>query len=491
MAIFVLLWTLLPTPTDGVRGFTAATRLGGHNLARRRCATPRFCYTEPDPELDLEIDGPSLNEELTVSVQYLGGADSRQRRVRRTNRPPAEERWRLSTEEATDGSGNYIYRRMSAFCNYASIDVEAAIDLIANNEAFRRFGDSISITSYSDVVHVRMTSPPTSATASTTAMRSIVRDAYLLPYGATVLWGFQSRDELDFIDLIAPCSEPLSSVPYSGDMASEDLGDSDFMLYTLDDAPEPSDTPAECATDGGMSPPSPEQLARDDATGRRGSATVSLSAGAVTLSNKLIRISSTDDPVEKLAISFAFAQSVKLGFFEALLESTTEAIKPIPEQLAAKGSTNIDIKQVAKLTGRLFLERNEVNLYSNILDIPDFFWEAEEFEPLYLRVSRYLDIDDRVVILNKRLDIVNDLLDSLSAQLEVEHANRLEWIIIWLISVEIALELLKDFGGVHGGIRLLGRGWQLLKRPAVAAAVAAAAAAAAAALAWRRRGQHS
>jgi uncharacterized Rmd1/YagE family protein len=240
-----------------------------------------------------------------------------------------------------------------------------------------------------------------------------------------------------------------------------------------------------------MSPPSPEQLARDDATGRRGSATVSLSAGAVTLSNKLIRISSTDDPVEKLAISFAFAQSVKLGFFEALLESTTEAIKPIPEQLAAKGSTNIDIKQVAKLTGRLFLERNEVNLYSNILDIPDFFWEAEEFEPLYLRVSRYLDIDDRVVILNKRLDIVNDLLDSLSAQLEVEHANRLEWIIIWLISVEIALELLKDFGGVHGGIRLLGRGWQLLKRPAVAAAVAAAAAAAAAALAWRRRGQHS
>jgi hypothetical protein len=53
MAIFVLLWTLLPTPTDGVRGFTAATRLGGHNLARSRSATTRFCYAEPDPEPDL------------------------------------------------------------------------------------------------------------------------------------------------------------------------------------------------------------------------------------------------------------------------------------------------------------------------------------------------------------------------------------------------------------------------------------------------------
>ena len=32
--------------------------------------------------------------------------------------------------------------------------------------------------------------------------------------------------------------------------------------------------------------------------------------------------------------------------------------------------------QVAKLTGRVFLERNEVNLYSNILDTPEFFWEV-------------------------------------------------------------------------------------------------------------------
>ena len=42
----------------------------------------------------------------------------------------------------------------------------------------------------------------------------------------------------------------------------------------------------------------------------------------------------------------------------------------------------------------------------------------DEQEPLYRRVNKYLDIEDRVRILNKRLDIVNDLLDSLSSQLE-------------------------------------------------------------------------
>ena len=50
-----------------------------------------------------------------------------------------------------------------------------------------------------------------------------------------------------------------------------------------------------------------------------------------------------------------------------------------------------------------------------------------------------------MTILNKRLDIVNDLLDSLSSQLEIRNSHRLEVIIIALITLEIALELLKEF----------------------------------------------
>ena len=94
-------------------------------------------------------------------------------------------------------------------------------------------------------------------------------------------------------------------------------------------------------------------------------------------------MSAGDEPYEKLAISFAFAQSAKLAVFEAALEATTEEIKPIPEQLAARGRCKFTVNEVARLTGRVFLERNAVNLYSNILDTPEFFWEAEAYEPLY------------------------------------------------------------------------------------------------------------
>ena len=37
--------------------------------------------------------------------------------------------------------------------------------------------------------------------------RPTVRDAFLFPYGSTVLWGFPSRQELEFNDLLAPCAE--------------------------------------------------------------------------------------------------------------------------------------------------------------------------------------------------------------------------------------------------------------------------------------------
>jgi len=59
-------------------------------------------------------------------------------------------------------------------------------------------------------------------------------------------------------------------------------------------------------------------------------------------------------------------------------------------------------------------------------------------------MSRYLDVEDRVAILNNRLDIIKDLLDSLGSQLEIREAHRLEKTIIWLIVAEIALDLIKE-----------------------------------------------
>lgn len=56
-----------------------------------------------------------------------------------------------------------------------------------------------------------------------------------------------------------------------------------------------------------------------------------------------------------------------------------------------------------------FKERSAVNLHSDMLDTPEIFWEMDDWEPTYRRVAEYLDIPNRVRVLNQRLDIMKEL----------------------------------------------------------------------------------
>lgn len=59
---------------------------------------------------------------------------------------------------------------------------------------------------------------------------------------------------------------------------------------------------------------------------------------------------------EKLAISFAMAQSAKLDVFEERVEETIQKTKHIPQNLATTGSIHYSQNDISKLIGRLFIE---------------------------------------------------------------------------------------------------------------------------------------
>lgn len=59
---------------------------------------------------------------------------------------------------------------------------------------------------------------------------------------------------------------------------------------------------------------------------------------------------------EKLAISFAMAQSAKLDVFEERVEETIQQTKHIPQNLATTGSIQYSQGDISKLIGRLFIE---------------------------------------------------------------------------------------------------------------------------------------
>lgn len=142
---------------------------------------------------------------------------------------------------------------------------------------------------------------------------------------------------------------------------------------------------------------------------------------------------------EKLALSYAMAQSSKLFVFESRVLTSVEQTRYLPQELALSGKIGINKKDINKLIGSLFVVETDVNLFSSILDTPDFLWDNDEHLSVYEYTRGYLEVDDRVALLNSRLTVIRQLLDVLTAQIADTNSTRLEWIVIWLITVEMVM----------------------------------------------------
>ncbi len=155
----------------------------------------------------------------------------------------------------------------------------------------------------------------------------------------------------------------------------------------------------------------------------------------------------------KLSISHALAQSVKLNSLELSIATLLEQTSPIQKELARTGGVSLSKKQISKQVGILFNERYSVNLHSDILDTPEFFWRRPSFEPLYLMTAEFQDIQIRQNILNHRLDTIHELYQILSNELNYKHSTRLEVIIILLIGIEVVVGL-STSGALSGLLHL-------------------------------------
>lgn len=192
---------------------------------------------------------------------------------------------------------------------------------------------------------------------------------------------------------------------------------------------------------------------------------------------ELTRPVGRESMLERLSVSYALAQSVKLAAFEARVAATVAETAALPEALARTGSIGVSRVDVSRSLGRLFLLRHAISL-SDVLDEPDFFWYNEAYAPAYAAACRYLECTARAGAVDKRLAMVRSLYDLLLAQSEfdlaavgAEHSSRLELIIIALIAFEIVLSLARD-GFFDAAAAAVGR---LLAPPPAAAVTAAAA----------------
>ncbi|KAM6492419.1 putative ACR, YagE family COG1723 domain containing protein [Amanita muscaria] len=155
--------------------------------------------------------------------------------------------------------------------------------------------------------------------------------------------------------------------------------------------------------------------------------------------NDVITLRKGSSYMTKLSLSHALSQSVKISLFEALISTTIEETKDIPEIISETGKIGMPHKEIMQKIGQLFLLRTNINSVGSVLDSPEIFWSYPDLQPLYDAARSYLEIPQRINLLNTRVEVLQDMLQLLKESVSSKHAERLEQIVIALIAIEIVL----------------------------------------------------
>jgi len=229
-------------------------------------------------------------------------------------------------------------------------------------------------------------------------------DVLILSNGSIVVWGMdESNVETKILPLLKPYMTSLYPFPESEDM--------DYLEVS-------SDT-----------------LNRHDDL---------LSSSSSYLEEDIIVINAQDNEqqlLDKAAFSSGLSRSTRLAIIENALERHILQTRKLSEHLSQGKKINLSEKELLKSTGRLFLLRGKLNLYSELIEIPDLYWSEPNLEKIYRQISNNLDISPRISILNKKLDYATDESRALMSTLTDEKSTRLEWIIIYLIMIEVCFEI--------------------------------------------------
>jgi uncharacterized Rmd1/YagE family protein len=150
----------------------------------------------------------------------------------------------------------------------------------------------------------------------------------------------------------------------------------------------------------------------------------------------------SNDLTEKLAISYALAQETTLKHYEDDVAETIEETKKIPIDMREKGEISLSKKEISRNIGLIFMQRSAINLNTDILDTPSIFWQgSDELETVYKTIRKFFNINKRIEILNKRLTLLEELYDVTNNEIKGQRMFRLEWIVVYLIVIEIFISL--------------------------------------------------
>jgi uncharacterized Rmd1/YagE family protein len=159
--------------------------------------------------------------------------------------------------------------------------------------------------------------------------------------------------------------------------------------------------------------------------------------------------------LEKLDIvSLALAQSVALDHFEGAVSAAMARFQPVVAALCRNGKLMLPHREVLKIVGFAMEVRAAVLDGLTLFDDPPETWESESLAHLDSALYTQFDLDERLGAIREKLAYLQDAGATFLGLLDTRKGQRLEWIVILLILIELLLALSRDlFPLLHSGVK--------------------------------------
>ena len=257
----------------------------------------------------------------------------------------------------------------------------------------------------------------TDAILFTSKLSSDASRIFVFDYGSVVFWNLPLDKRSEILKILTKETSEKHSLKSVNDLESES------MDYVIDSSASKSRVNER----GEITLTSPEDVKQNKASSKQGN------------NNNQQKKPSLE--LEQYSVSHAMSLSVKLANWESSLDDFADSIAFVAESMASGSKLNITKTQVFQKTGELFKLRHHINLGSNLLDTPDFYWDREDLEVLFKNTCASLSLGKRARLMNEKLTYCYELMQLLTSHLDQEHNTKLEWMIIILITVEVLFEI--------------------------------------------------
>lgn len=153
----------------------------------------------------------------------------------------------------------------------------------------------------------------------------------------------------------------------------------------------------------------------------------------------------TAEPNRLLLVAEVLAVSVALSYDERRIAKAFERITPIADSLAKRKLPAAPQSELLEQIGEALLIQQRMASRVDLDEKPDVLWDHPELERFWAKLVDEYDLPQRARAIERKLVVIRETADTIVDLISTRTSHRLEWYIIFLISLEIALNLWDRF----------------------------------------------